>query len=150
MGYKGHVKRRTDGHFIHCNIDVDLIIAPEVCHTMGGHECVITSCAMLCHPGGCGSAPPPHCMHTCARARANIHIHTQTQTYLRRRKLAPTRIKPSLVLYLKACWHVSWCMLLTQLGFVLGCTSSHWSMEVQKSQKSCLKSSNTFASDVVD
>ena len=29
MGYKGHVKRKTDGHFIHCNIDVDLIIAPE-------------------------------------------------------------------------------------------------------------------------
>jgi hypothetical protein len=29
MGLKGSAKRKTDGHFIHCNVDIDLIIADE-------------------------------------------------------------------------------------------------------------------------
>ncbi|KAI8922381.1 MT-A70-domain-containing protein [Powellomyces hirtus] len=29
MGIKGTVRRATDGHFIHCNVDTDVIIAEE-------------------------------------------------------------------------------------------------------------------------
>ncbi len=30
MGIKGTVRRKVDGHFIHANIDVDLLISEEV------------------------------------------------------------------------------------------------------------------------
>lgn len=29
MGIKGTVRRSTDGHFIHCNIDTDVIVSEE-------------------------------------------------------------------------------------------------------------------------
>jgi N6-adenosine-specific RNA methylase IME4 len=29
MGIKGTVRRSTDGHFIHCNVDTDVIISEE-------------------------------------------------------------------------------------------------------------------------
>lgn len=31
MGIKGTVRRNQDGHFIHANIDLDIIITEEVC-----------------------------------------------------------------------------------------------------------------------
>lgn len=32
MGIKGTVRRNQDGHFIHANIDLDIIITEEVIH----------------------------------------------------------------------------------------------------------------------
>lgn len=29
MGIKGTVRRSTDGHFIHCNVDTDVIVSEE-------------------------------------------------------------------------------------------------------------------------
>jgi len=30
MGIKGVARRSADGHFIHCNVDLDIIVAEEV------------------------------------------------------------------------------------------------------------------------
>jgi hypothetical protein len=37
MGIKGTVRRSTDGHFIHCNIDTDVIVAEEEPYNSESH-----------------------------------------------------------------------------------------------------------------
>ena len=49
MGIKGTVRRNQDGHFIHANIDLDVIITEEVMcsvHTYI-HTCMHTHCLSL-------------------------------------------------------------------------------------------------------
>lgn len=37
MGIKGTVRRSTDGHFIHCNIDTDVIVSEEAPYNSEQH-----------------------------------------------------------------------------------------------------------------
>jgi len=69
MGIKGTVRRTTDGHLIHANIDTDIIISeepptgstkkPEELYQVierfaqGGHRCSGTACLMLAYSRQC-------------------------------------------------------------------------------------------------
>ena len=69
MGIKGTVRRTTDGHLIHANIDTDIIISeepptgstkkPEELYQVierfaqGGHHCSGVACLMLAYGGQC-------------------------------------------------------------------------------------------------
>ena len=39
MDIKGTVRRNQDGHFIHANVDLDIIITEEVQYTVGVLNC---------------------------------------------------------------------------------------------------------------
>ena len=69
MGIKGTVRRTTDGHLIHANIDTDIIISeepptgstkkPEELYQVierfaqGGHHCSGVACLMLAYSRQC-------------------------------------------------------------------------------------------------
>ena len=47
MGIKGTVRRSTDGHIIHANIDTDVIIAEEPPYGM--YACVLHAISLACY-----------------------------------------------------------------------------------------------------
>ena len=48
MGIKGTVRRSTDGHFIHCNVDTDVIISEEPPFGSKQEESVLLAREFLC------------------------------------------------------------------------------------------------------
>jgi hypothetical protein len=66
MGIKGTVRRSTDAHVIHSNVDTDIIVAeeapfgsmrkPEEIYSIIEHFCLVSTASLLTGPGICCSA----------------------------------------------------------------------------------------------
>lgn len=52
MGIKGTVRRNQDGHFIHANIDLDIIITEEVIYSLL-HSFIMTNIITECRTESC-------------------------------------------------------------------------------------------------
>ena len=52
MGIKGTVRRNQDGHFIHANIDLDIIITEEVIYSLL-HSFIMTNIIIECRTESC-------------------------------------------------------------------------------------------------
>ena len=82
MGIKGTVRRNQDGHFIHANIDLDIIITEEVATVCGATEAcgriVFTLCVCM------------HIIHTPSHTHTHTHTH-HPHTLTHSLNLAPRR-----------------------------------------------------------